>query len=64
MTLNEEYKRDVGRGLDPALPVNYYPGNNPDAFPLLTWRSHANLLYTNWLNFYVYQETPYELAQE
>lgn len=61
MTLNEEYKRDIGRGLDPAMPVNYYPDNNPDKFPLLTWRSHANLLYTNWLNFYVYQETPYEL---
>lgn len=61
MTLNEEYKRDIGRGLNPSIPRNYYPNNNPDAFPVLTWRSHANLLYTNWLNFYVYQETPYKL---
>jgi homoserine O-succinyltransferase len=61
MTLNEEYVRDVGKGLNPQLPVNYYPEDNPKAFPVLTWRSHANLLYANWLNFYVYQITPYTL---
>lgn len=61
MTLNEEYTRDVSKGLNPALPMNYYPNDNPKAFPLLTWRSHANLLYMNWLNFYVYQITPYAL---
>lgn len=61
LTLNEEYQRDLGKGLNPAIPINYYPNNNPKAFPKLTWRSHANLLYSNWLNFYVYQITPYTL---
>ena len=60
-TLDEEYKRDLARGLNPNIPVNYYPDNNPNLKPLLTWRSHANTLYTNWLNYYVYQVTPYEL---
>lgn len=64
MTLDSEYKRDIRRGLNPQLPVNYYPNNDPDAFPVLTWRSHANLLYTNWLNFYVYQETPFEFPED
>lgn len=61
VTLDQEYKRDLGKGLDIRLPKNYYPDNNPDNRPLLTWRGHANALYTNWLNYYVYQVTPYEL---
>lgn len=61
ITLDTEYKRDVAKGLDIELPVNYYPQDNPENKPLLTWRSHANNLYTNWLNYYVYQATPYEL---
>lgn len=60
-TLDHEYKRDMDKGLHPNIPVNYYPDDNPNFRPLLTWRSHANTLYTNWLNYYVYQITPYEL---
>ncbi|MCF0228366.1 MAG: homoserine O-succinyltransferase [Parasporobacterium sp.] len=60
-TLDYEYKRDMGRGLNPSIPENYYPDNNPENKPLLTWRAHANTLYTNWLNYYVYQATPYDL---
>lgn len=59
-TLDGEYKRDVGKGLDIAIPVNYYKNDNPENKPLLTWRAHANALYTNWLDYYVYQNTPYE----
>lgn len=61
MTLDGEYKRDCGKGINPKLPVNYYPDNNPEERPVLSWRSHANHLYANWLNYYVYQITPYEL---
>lgn len=61
MTLDSEYKRDLGKGLDIQIPVNYYPENNPDNKPQLIWRSHANNLYSNWLNYYVYQATPYDL---
>ena len=60
-TLANEYFRDVNKGLHPQVPQNYFPGNEPAALPPLTWRSHANLLYTNWLNYYVYQQTPYDL---
>lgn len=60
-TLANEYFRDVNKGLHPQVPQNYFPGNDPAALPPLTWRSHANLLYTNWLNYYVYQQTPYDL---
>ncbi len=60
-TLANEYFRDVNKGLHPHVPQNYFPGNDPAALPPLTWRSHANLLYTNWLNYYVYQQTPYDL---
>lgn len=62
-TLEQEYKRDVKAGLDPALPENYYPDNNPDEPPMVTWRSHGNLLFTNWLNYYVYQTTPFDLTE-
>lgn len=61
MTLDAEYRRDIAKGLDIAVPKNYYPDDNPDNMPLLTWRANANNLYTNWLNYYVYQVTPFEL---
>ncbi len=60
-TLDYEYKRDLGKGINPDIPVNYYPDDNPENKPLLLWRSHSMNLYTNWLNYYVYQVTPYEL---
>ena len=61
VTLDGEYKRDKGKGLDIQIPKNYYPDDNPENMPLLMWRAHANNLYTNWLNYYVYQTTPYDL---
>ncbi len=60
ITLDKEYKRDMNKGINPEIPVNYYPNNNSDARPSLMWRAHANLLYTNWVNYYVYQVTPFE----
>ena len=62
VTLDGEYKRDVGKGLDIDMPMNYYQGNDPENKPVLMWRSHANNMYTNWLNYYVYQMTPYEMV--
>lgn len=62
MTLDTEYKRDLERGVDIAIPKNYYLDDNPGKKPLLRWRGHANTMYTNWLNYYVYQVTPYELT--
>ena len=64
MTLNNEYHRDLKKGLNPAVPVNYYVDNDPFSMPPLMWRSTANTLYSNWLNFYVYQVTPYILEEE
>lgn len=61
VTLDGEYKRDLGKGLPIDMPKNYYEDDNPENKPLLTWRAHANNLYTNWLNYYVYQVTPYDL---
>jgi len=61
-TLDTEYKRDLKKGLPIKLPENYYRDNDPKNEPLVRWRSHANLLFTNWLNYFVYQETPYDLA--
>lgn len=58
-TLRDEYVRDINKGIEIALPKNYFPNDNPKKLPLHTWRSHANLLFSNWLNYYVYQETPY-----
>ena len=60
-TLDTEYKRDLKKKLPIEIPVNYYPENNPDSEPVMLWRSHANLLISNWLNYYVYQATPYNL---
>ncbi len=61
ITLDKEYKRDLGKGLNPDIPKNYYPDNDPKKKPVLSWRGHANTLYTNWVNYYVYQVTPYKL---
>lgn len=61
VTLDGEYKRDVEKGLPIELPKNYYQNDDPQIKPLLMWRAHANNLYTNWLNYYVYQITPYDL---
>ncbi len=63
LTLDQEYKRDIDKGIEPELPVNYYPDDDCNRKPLLSWRSHANNLYTNWLNYYVYQITPYDLNE-
>ena len=60
MTLDSEYKRDREKGLAITLPCNYYPDDDPTQRPMLQWRSHGNILYANWLNYYVYQATPYE----
>ena len=62
-TLDIEYKRDKGIRDDVDMPVNYYRDNNPANEPLVTWRAHANLLYNNWINYYIYQETPYDISQ-
>ncbi|MDN4502864.1 homoserine O-succinyltransferase [Alteromonadaceae bacterium BrNp21-10] len=62
-TLDQEYQRDVKAGLNPSLPENYYPNNDPSQPPVVNWRSHGTLLYTNWLNYYVYQTTPYDLSE-
>ena len=61
VTLDTEYKRDLSKGLNIEMPVNYYPGNDSSQKPLLTWRAHGNTLYANWLNYYVYQATPYDM---
>lgn len=63
LTLKNEYERDLIKGLDTAIPENYFPDDDPSSEPLVSWRSHANLLFVNWLNYYVYQETPYDLNQ-
>jgi len=62
-TLDKEYKRDKDVRDDVDLPKNYYRDDNPANEPLVTWRAHANLLYSNWINYYVYQETPYDINQ-
>ncbi|MFD2131352.1 homoserine O-succinyltransferase [Pseudogracilibacillus auburnensis] len=59
-TLAEEYERDLAKGLDVHMPENYFPNNDKNKTPLNTWRSHTHLLFSNWLNYYVYQETPYK----
>ena len=62
-TLDKEYKRDKDKRDDVEMPVNYYQNDNPDCPPLVTWRAHANLLFANWINYYVYQETPFDIEQ-
>ncbi len=62
-TLAQEYARDLARGIDPQVPANYFPDDDPAREPRCTWRSQAQLLYTNWLNYYVYQTTPYDIQR-
>jgi len=62
-TLKTEYERDVEKGLPIDPPKNYFPGNNPNRPPLVRWRGHAHLLFSNWLNYYVYQRTPYDISR-
>ena len=61
LTLKEEYERDLAKGVNPEIPRNYFPDDDPSQPPKVSWRSHANLLFSNWLNYYVYQVTPYKL---
>ncbi len=60
-TLDFEYHRDLEKGINPAIPANYYLNDDPTQQPIVRWRSHANLLFSNWLNYFVYQETPYDI---
>jgi homoserine O-succinyltransferase len=60
-TIANEYFRDLGKGLDIEIPVNYFPCDNAEALPVFNWRAHANLIFSNWLNYCVYQKTPYDL---
>jgi len=62
-TLKLEYERDIKRGINPEIPTNYFPDDDPTRAPLNVWRSQAQLFYTNWLNYYVYQTTPYDLEK-
>lgn len=61
-TLAKEYVRDVKEGLNPSIPINYFPDDDPEQPPLVSWRSHGHLLFSNWLNYCVYQNTPYDLS--
>lgn len=61
-TLDQEYRRDQAKGLVPEMPRHYYPSDNMEATPRMNWRAHAHLFYSNWLNYYVYQETPFSLT--
>lgn len=62
LTLDAEYRRDVSQGKPINIPKNYYPNDDPSRTPVVRWRGHGNLLFSNWLNYYVYQETPFDLA--
>ena len=62
-TLNDEFVRDTNAGLNPQVPENYYQNNDPSQQPVVRWRAHGSLLLTNWLNYYVYQVTPYDLSE-
>lgn len=60
-TLSLEYHRDIGKGMDVPVPANYFPNDDPTQSPIVRWRAHSNLLFANWLNYYVYQQTPFDL---
>lgn len=62
-TLDTEYRRDLDKGLDPQIPRHYYPDDDPSKPPILKWRAHSTLIYTNWLNYFVYQTTPFDINQ-
>ena len=62
-TLAREYRRDIDKGLDIAVPAHYFPEDDPARVPVVRWRSAGQLLYTNWLNYYLYQTTPYDLSK-
>ncbi len=62
-TLKKEYVRDEKAGMNPLVPENYFPDDDPTKEPLVTWRGHANLIYSNWLNYFVYQSTPYDISE-
>lgn len=62
-TLAKEYFRDKDKGLDIKVPENYFPNDDPTKAPAVTWRAHANLLFSNWLNYFVYQTTPYDVDE-
>ena len=61
-TLAKEYVRDVEKGLNPNIPCNYFPGDDPSQTPIVRWRSTGQLIFSNWLNYYVYQSTPYNIT--
>jgi len=63
LTLKSEYDRDVSKGLPIHVPANYFLDDDPSREPVVRWRSHSNLLFVNWLNYYVYQETPFDVKQ-
>jgi len=63
VTLSQEYYRDIDKGMDIAVPENYFPDNDPKKSPMVKWRAHANLLFSNWLNYHVYQATPYDINE-
>ena len=63
-TLDTEYRRDLVKGLNPQIPRHYYPDDDPSKPPVLKWRAHSALIYTNWLNYYVYQTTPFDLSKD
>ena len=61
-TLADEYRRDIKKGMNPEIPYNYFPNDNPSNNPVISWRAHANLFFFNWLNYCVYQVTPFEIC--
>lgn len=63
LTLKNEYMRDLAKGINPEVPKHYFKNDNPNNIPLVRWRSHSNILFSNWLNYYVYQETPYDVEK-
>ncbi|MGN1120298.1 MAG: homoserine O-succinyltransferase [Oscillospiraceae bacterium] len=63
-TLDTEYRRDLAKGMNPKIPRHYYPNDDPSLPPVMNWRAHSTLLYTNWLNYFVYQTTPFDISEK